>query len=203
MKAMSIIGLVLFSVACLNLRIHYTINYYFGYRSADKLQFLILLYAIAYSIVAIIYSSRKSGLKSRDMFELSGLAALKERGAITPEEFEKEKKRNYLPGINAEMPKRPGMKTLKTMSFIYLVLYGLFILLAFGGSRFYDVRDYFLYALAFYPLALAIVGTVYSFKQGNKNGYDSIQQLSQLAALKDKGIISAEEFEAGKIKILG
>jgi hypothetical protein len=137
MKTMSITGLVLFSLflgdLCFEPAKYHLVP-------PGILVFILicsLLYAFAYPIAGIVYTSGKHKIRGGGLpAGITSLSAL--------------------------------MNTLKAMSIIGLLWYAAsFLIVSFGVNIAFIMAPAHFYMLNLYFLALAIVGTVYSFKEGS------------------------------------
>ncbi len=95
MKTMSIIGIILFTIAVLwSIAIIYSaISYGFGIRLDKFFIFLVMLYAIPFSILVLVKSTKKRYHSTSDSIadELTKLSELKDKGVLTEEEFNTKK----------------------------------------------------------------------------------------------------------------
>ena len=89
------------------------------------------------------------------------------------------------------------------MSIIGIVWFSLsFILIInFNNSRTYEAAVGWGVLGMLYAIAYSIVGLIQSYKK-NHVAKSAIQQLIELAELKEKGILSEDEFQAKKVDLL-
>lgn len=96
------------------------------------------------------------------------------------------------------------MKTIKVMSIIGISLFTLSMicLVAFVGIEDYEGAAGCGMMAIFYALPLSIVTLITSFKTGKRSDSDSYDELLKLHSMIDTGILSEEEFNARKQKLL-
>lgn len=97
-------------------------------------------------------------------------------------------------------------KTMRVMSIIGIVFFSLclFLMIVFWGEEPSDDEAAAGIALwgILYAIALAIVGVVSTTKKSKPQQFDLANELNKLATLKEKGVITEDEFNQRKALIL-